>query len=73
MFQLLVFAFLILDIFPDNRFVSTYGRDEISACPEALTDKPALSFAINSREVDCALAFDVPDLLTDLVGIDSNM
>jgi hypothetical protein len=45
------FAFLILDIFPDNRFVSTYGRDEISACPEALTDKPALSLAISSRRV----------------------
>ena len=32
-----------------------------------MTDKPALSLAINSREVDCALAFDVPDHLTDRI------
>jgi len=65
--QLLVFTFLVLDVFPDDRFVSTYGRDEIPARPEALSDEPALSFAVNSRKMDRALAFDVPNHLTDRI------
>src|SRR5271170_906935 len=67
LFQLLVFVFLILDIFPDDCFISTYGRDEISACPEALTHKPALPLAIGTGKVDRAFAFDVPDHLTNRV------
>src|SRR5271163_4634864 len=65
LFQLLVFVFLILDIFPDDCFISTYGRDETSACPEALTHKPALPLAIDTGKVDRALAFDIPDHLTN--------
>ena len=45
----------------------TYGRDEIPARPEALSDEPALSFAVNSRKMDRALAFDVPNHLTDRI------
>src|SRR5271168_5316549 len=63
LFQLLVFGFLFLDVIPDDGFVPTYGRDEISACPETLTDKAALPLAINSRKMNRALAFDVPDHL----------
>src|SRR5271168_5097514 len=67
LFQLLVFGFLFLDVIPDDGFVPTYGRDEISACPETLTDKAALPLAINSRKMNRVLAFDVPDHLTDRV------
>jgi hypothetical protein len=75
LFQLLVFAFLVLDVFPDNRFVSTYGRDKIPARPEAFSDEPAPSFAVSSRKMDRALAFDLPNHLTDAYfgGIANNM
>src|SRR5271154_4818407 len=57
----------MLDVFPDDRFVSTYGRDEVSPRPETLTDKPTLALAINSRKMDRTFAFDVPHHLTDRV------
>jgi hypothetical protein len=59
LFQLLVFGILFLDVIPDDGFVPTYGRDEISARPETLTDEPALPLAINSRKMDRAFAFAI--------------
>ena len=50
----MVFVFLILDILFDDCFVSPYSRDEISACPEALTHITALPLAINARKMDRA-------------------
>src|SRR5271156_2452702 len=67
LFQLLVFVFLILDIFSDDCFVSTYGRDEISACPEALIHNPPLPLAIDTGKMDRAFTFDITDHLTDRV------
>ena len=67
MLQLLVFAFLVLDVVPDDRFVSADGRDEISSRPEALTDEASLSLAINPGKMDRALSFDIPDYLADRV------
>src|SRR5215475_8836172 len=54
---------LAADVFPDHRFVSTDGRDEVSPSPEVLPYKVALPLSIDPRQVDSALALDVPNHL----------
>lgn len=62
-----VFLLLVPDVLTDDRFVSPYGRDEVAARPEMLTHEVALPLAERPRDVDCALALDVPDDLRDRI------
>ena len=50
-----VLLLLFTDVFPDHRFVSPYGRDEVPSCPEMLAHKIALPLAIDAGQVDRAL------------------
>ncbi len=59
----LVLCFLAPDIFSDRLFISTYGRNKISSCPKAFTDKVASSAAKGSRNVNGALTLDIADYL----------
>jgi hypothetical protein len=56
-----VFLLLVLDVFLDRLFVTPNRTDEIAARPEALPDEIASPLAVRPHQMDCALAFDVPD------------
>src|SRR6185312_1847974 len=58
-----ILGLLLADVFPDHRFVSTDGRDEVAPSPEVLPYEVALPLSIDLRQVDSALALDVPDHL----------
>jgi hypothetical protein len=55
-----VVGLLLPDVFPDHCFVSTNGRDEVSPSPKVLPYEVALPLPVNARQVDRALALDVP-------------
>ncbi len=58
--QALVFLLLVLDVLSDRHFVASNRAHKITMRPEALTHEIALSFAVDPRQVDRALAFDAP-------------
>src|SRR6516225_1533566 len=49
-----ILGLLLADVLPDHRFVSNDGRDEVSPGPEMLPYEVALSFAVDTGQVDCA-------------------
>jgi hypothetical protein len=55
-----ILLLLSADVLSDHRFVSTYGRNEVPSGPEVLPYKIALPLAVDSGQMDCALALDVP-------------
>jgi hypothetical protein len=59
--QAVVFSLLIFDALPYHRFVSTYGRDEVSSCSEVLPHKISLLLSVYTVQMDRALALDETD------------
>src|SRR5262245_60443784 len=57
----LILCFLFADVPTDDRLVSPYGRDEVTACPEVLPHEVALTFHERPRDVDRTLALHEPD------------
>ena len=58
---------LISDVLPYHRFVSTYGRDEVSSCPEVLPHKILLLLSVYTGQMDRALALDETDHLRNRI------
>src|SRR3954453_8003804 len=56
--QACIFLLLSADVLTDRGLVTPNGRHEISSGPKVLPHEAALSFSINPRQVDGALAFD---------------
>src|SRR6266851_2099908 len=65
--QAVVFSLLISDVLPYHRFVSTYGRDEVSSCPEVLPHKISLLLSVYTGQMDRALALDETDHLRNRI------
>jgi hypothetical protein len=55
-----ILLFLLFDVFPDHRFVSPYGRDEIPPCPEVLPYEVALPLPVDPGRVDRTLPLMKP-------------
>lgn len=45
-----IFGLLLPDVFPDHRFGSAYGRDEVAPGPEVLPYEVALPLTINTAK-----------------------
>ena len=75
MIESLVLFLLVLDVVAYDRLVPPDRRNKIPSDPKVLSYEPSVALAINPSEVDCALAFDVPDdrLTAYFGGIDSIM
>ena len=61
----LILLLLVADAGPDRLPLSPHRVDEVPSDPEVLPDEVALSFPVNTGEVDRALALDAPDDLRD--------
>jgi hypothetical protein len=62
-----VFLFLVADIFADQLFVSAHCRAKYPLSPKGLTREPAFPFRVNARQMDRALAIDIPNHLRDQI------
>ena len=60
LFQPFVFLFLLLDVIPDHRLISSHRGYEIPSRLKVLPDKTPLPFAVHPCQMDRALAFDKP-------------
>jgi hypothetical protein len=61
--QSLILCLLVSDVLPHLRLVPARSADAVPPSPEVLPDKMALALAVHPRQVDRALALDVPDHL----------
>jgi acetyl esterase/lipase len=52
----LVFLLLVADVFPYPCLISTHGRYQVAARPEALASIILLSLSLHSCQMDCTLA-----------------
>jgi hypothetical protein len=55
-----VFFLLVANVFPNRGLIAPYCRHEISPRPKALTSVILFPFSVHPRQVDRALALDVP-------------
>ena len=58
--QLLVRLLLVADVLPNQRFITTHGRNEIAPGPEMLPDEVTLALSVHPHQMDRALALDLP-------------
>src|SRR6202521_6218245 len=65
--QAAVLLFLLFDVLPYPRFVSTDGRDEVPSGPEVLAHEIALLLPVHPGQMDRAFTLDVPDHLRDRI------
>jgi hypothetical protein len=63
LFQSLMFMLLVSEVFPDQRFVSPYGLDEVASCPDVLPDNVSLALNVHPRQVNRTLSLDIPNQL----------
>jgi len=57
----MIFLFLVSDVLPNRRLVSTYGRNKVSPRPEAAAYAVLFPLAVNPCQVNRALALNEPN------------